>query len=205
MDSARQGATTDIAALPRHIAIRILHYAYLHDDTGKKSLKWYVERFGTHPLRTVAPLVCKKWAELLKSEEAQRVLWGQVYIEDASINGFNSERFHKFWTEGASRVRHIRELEICLRGPATTNCRISFSAALTRLLGFATALKSLRLGGNTSIGGVFTSLSPKLSSLQSLSSIYIAREGEDPYDFASGVRELSNLPNLQKLEIKFSK
>lgn len=202
---------TDPAALPRNVAVRILALAYLFDEEKcQTSLKWYPERYGTHPLRTVAPLVSKRWAELLRSEEAQRVLWERVYLEDSNFKrGFSPNRFADFWERDPAKLRHIRELEVSIwETAADTNggdTTLPLSGALTRLMGSATSLCSLRLAGNLPVDDMLASMSARLPSLYHLSSIYLAGGALATGNFASGVRELAKLPSLQQLEIRFSK
>ena len=199
---------TDPAALPPAVAVRILAYAYLIDADGQEALpNWYVQRFGTYPLRTVAPLVSRRWAALVASEEAKKVLWRRVHIEDSCIpKNFSPQRFHDFWARG-SRLDHIVELDVSLAHMRETDgdrLRL-LSTGLTDLIGSATSLCTLRLAGHLPVGEMFGAISPRLPSLGHLSAIYLAAGAQDSWGLKSCVESLAQLPNLKQLEIQFPK
>jgi hypothetical protein len=202
---ATQNISTDPALLPRAVALRILSLAYVvryDDGTLNSDAKNQANYATNNPLRTTVPLVSKRWQELLKTEEAHRVLWHRVRIYDSFIpKSFDLLSFTAFWSP---RAPYILELDVNLIGK-DPDTYLSLSSALSGLIGATSNLKTLRVTGPLTVGSMFSTLGDQLSQLTALSSIYMAGGSPSTWQLEDAVRALSIVPNLQKVEIRFNK
>ena len=197
---ASPNVPTDPALLPRTVALRILTLAYgFKYEDSNSDVRTYMEN---NPLRVVAPLVSKRWQQLLKTEEAHKLLWHRVRVYDSFIpRNFDLLSFSAFW---APRSLYILELDVDLKSkdPSTL---VSLSNALSGLIGAALNLKSLRVTGPLAVGSMFSTLGDQLSQLTTLSSIYLAGGSPTTWQLEDAVTALSMLPSLQKVEVRFNK
>lgn len=197
--------STDPALLPRAVALRILSLAYVirsEDNSGNTDANIQANSFANNPLRTTVPLVSKSWQQLLKTEEAHKVLWHRVRIYDSFIpKSFDLLSFTAFWSP---RSNFILELDVNLNGKDPATCS-ALSSALSGLIGVTLNLKTLRVTGPLSVGSMFTNLGEQLSQLTALSSIYLAGGSPGTWQLEDALKALSILHALQKVEIRFNK
>ncbi|KAG7672128.1 hypothetical protein Ndes2526B_g06890 [Nannochloris sp. 'desiccata'] len=196
--------STDPALLPRAVALRILSLAYVirsEDNSGNTDANIQANSFANNPLRTTVPLVSKSWQQLLKTEEAHKVLWHRVRIYDSFIpKSFDLLSFTAFWSP---RSNFILELDVNLNGKDPATCS-ALSSALSGLIGVTLNLKTLRVTGPLSVGSMFTNLGEQLSQLTALSSIYLAGGSPGTWQLEDALKALSILHALQKVEIRFN-
>jgi hypothetical protein len=146
--------------------------------------------------------VSKRWQELLKTDEAHKVLWRRVRIYNSFIpKSFDSLSFTAFWSP---RSLFILELDVNLIGKDPETYQ-SLSSALSSLIGTTLNLKTLRVTGPLTVGSMFTNLGDQFSQLTALSSIYLAGGSPTTWQLEDAVRALSMLLALQKMEIRFNK
>lgn len=199
-----QATTTDPAQLPRTVAVRILAFAYLVNDREvERSTDWETEvKSVNNPLRTVVPLVSKRWLNLINSQEAREVLWRRIRVYDCCIpRHFSPANFAAFW---APRLPYILELDVDL--DQTEERKLGpLSTALTAIMGGAQQLQTLRLSGALPVGGMLSSLGSRLMDFSSLSSVYLSGGVQATWHLENAVQALAMIPALDKLEIRFNK
>ena len=202
--TACQIIVTDPAQLPRAVAVRILAFAYLVNDAeAERSTDWETEaKCVNNPLRTVAPLVSKRWLNLINSKEANEVLWRRIRVYDCCIpRHFSPCKFAAFW---APRLPYILELDVDLN--YTEERKLGpLSTALTAILCAAPQLQTLRLAGPLPTGAMLMDLGPTLAELSSLSSVYLSGGAQATWQLEEAVHALAKLPSLDKVEIRFNK
>ncbi len=104
-----------IERLPERVAIDILSKAYLTSQPSDGPLIWR-EYGGCNPLRTVAPLVCKAWNELIRSPAAGKVFFRRVRIVDACIlplRRFKPDALLRWFKERARLYVQVRGASPC--------------------------------------------------------------------------------------------
>jgi hypothetical protein len=200
-----QNISTDPALLPRAVALHILSLSFsvkYQEINGNLDAQTQASLADNNPLRAVAPLVSKRWQQLLQTEEAHKVLWHRVRIYDSFIpRSFDLLSFTSFWSPRSS---YILELDVNLTGK-DPDTYFSLSSALSGLIGTTLNLKALRVTGPLAVGSMFTNLGDQLSQLTALSSIYLAGGSPTTWQLEDAVKTLDMLPSLQKVEIRFNK
>lgn len=202
-DAGGAAVETDPAALPRWVAVKILAYAYLVGRTGDLPPDWDTrQKLCSNPLRTVAPLVSKRWRALLLTDEAKEVLWRRVSVHECSIpRNFSPSRFAAFWQP---RINHVLELDVDVL--FTDGARLRpLTHAVRDLIAASTNLRALRLTGQLPVGSMVEELSSCLQVLSSLSTVYLASGAPQSWQPEQALKILKTLPNLRKLEIRFPK
>jgi hypothetical protein len=221
-----QPPITDPAALPPKLAARILAMAFLHPpppsaeadldlepDLGDREgpPRWDTDACLTNPLRSVAPLVSRRWRDLLASEAAAAALWRRLHLVDSCVpRAFSGARFSHFWRAGG-RAEGMLEVEVDLSaafGDGDGGRTEALADALAEVLAAAPSLQSLRLGGVLPLGRMFAPQGPlagRLPSMHRLTSVALSNGGGAGWGVHEGVAALAALPALRRLDVRFKR
>ncbi|KAL6778070.1 NUP50A [Auxenochlorella protothecoides x Auxenochlorella symbiontica] len=193
-----------IERLPERVAIDILSKAYLTSQPSDGPLIWR-EYGGCNPLRTVAPLVCKAWNELIRSPAAGKVFFRRVRIVDACIlplRRFKPDALLRWFKERARL--YVQELEVNLSSFFSSPPVLErVSQLLCELIAAAPALQVLHLTGELELDRVFDAMPATPGALGALRSVHLARGGAGNWGVASCVAALACVPSLTQLQVIF--